>query len=74
MSFSLWPLVCEGIQNKKSRLQSGTGTVCGRNPRTPGCSGCTPAEPYPPKRAADFRNSTLLHNEDFSYVNTPQGG
>jgi len=60
MSLSLWTVACEGIQKAKipTRL-SRIGQDAFRNPRTFGRSGCTPAEPYPPKRALSLTNRKL---------------
>src|SRR5262249_22946291 len=52
MSFSLWPWLAKGIPLKgKNRSEIGTRTRrdAVRNPRAAGRSGCTPAEPYPPR-------------------------
>lgn len=52
MSFSLWAMVAkpskpQNSQPQKLRLGADASAIHGRL----GCSGCTPAEPYPPKRA-----------------------
>ena len=52
MSFSLWAMVAEhskkqNSQPQKLRLGADASAIHGRL----GCSGCTPAEPYPPNRA-----------------------
>jgi len=51
MSFSLWAMVAEhskkqNSQPQKLRLGADASAIHGRL----GCSGCTPAEPYPPNR------------------------
>jgi hypothetical protein len=52
MSFSLWAMVAkhskkQNSQPQKLRLGADASAIHGRL----GCSGCTPAEPYPPNRA-----------------------
>jgi len=53
MSFSLWAVVAEQSRKQNSqpqnwlRLGADASAIHGRL----GCSGCTPAEPYPPSRA-----------------------
>jgi hypothetical protein len=51
MSFSLWAVVAkhakkQNSQPQKLRLGADASAIHGRL----GCSGCTPAEPYPPNR------------------------
>ncbi|MGB6068090.1 MAG: hypothetical protein WBG50_25055, partial [Desulfomonilaceae bacterium] len=52
MSFSLWPWLAEASQKASTRSGCLPNRVgCNHcNPRTIRCSGCTPAEPYPPNR------------------------
>ena len=51
MSFSLWTVACEGIRKSKSPTRMMRARLgCIRNPRAVRCSGCAPAEPYPPNR------------------------
>ena len=53
MSFSLWAMVAEHSKKQNSQPQNwlrpgaDASAIHGRY----GCSGCTPAEPYPPNRA-----------------------
>jgi len=53
MSFSLWAVVAKHSRKQNSqpqnwlRLGADASAIHGRL----GCSGCTPAEPYPPSRA-----------------------
>ena len=53
MSFSLWAVVAEHSRKQNSQPQNwlrpgaDASAIHGRL----GCSGCTPAEPYPPSRA-----------------------
>ena len=61
MSFSHWPWLAEVSFRKKAcpeLLRDRPG--CIRNPRATRCSGCTPAEPYPPRRAQSMRARTGL--------------
>jgi len=61
MSFSLYAVVAEHAKKQNSRPQNwlrpgaDASAIHGRL----GCSGCTPAEPYPPNRGHSIRNSTV---------------
>jgi hypothetical protein len=55
-------VVCDIIQNKTPDPNSGPGAGRFRNPRTSGCSGCAPAEPYLPKRADNEAKQNLKTN------------
>jgi len=45
---------------------------CIRNPRAAWCSGCAPAEPYPPRRIQSLRSSRSIvtKKEDETMMNT----
>src|ERR1043166_54353 len=49
MSFSLWAVFAEEKQ-KPDPAGAGPGLALPANDGRAGCSGCTPAEPYPPSR------------------------
>jgi hypothetical protein len=53
MSFSLWAVVAKHSQKRNSQPQNwlGLGADASAIHGRLGCSGCTPAEPYPPNRA-----------------------
>jgi hypothetical protein len=60
MSFIALTVACESIRKRKVPTRpSRIGTDAFRNPRTFGRSGCTPAEPYPPKRAHNLNKREL---------------
>jgi hypothetical protein len=51
MSFSLWAVFAEAFQKQKARSRNAEpGFAFPANDGRAGCSGCTPAEPYPPSR------------------------
>jgi hypothetical protein len=59
MSFSLWAVVAkhskkQNSQPQKLRLGADASAIHGRL----GCSGCTPAEPYPPSRTNQHTQPT----------------
>ena len=50
MSFSLWTVVAEPSKRDPRPQQLGPGADASAIHGRLGCSGCTPAEPYPPNR------------------------
>jgi hypothetical protein len=51
MSFSLCAVVAEHPEKQNPAQQAGPGDAFLQSTGRLGCSGCTPAEPYPPNRA-----------------------
>lgn len=72
MSFTLYAVACESILPEKIPIQSDTepGRDAFSNPRTVGCSGCTPAEPYPlSRRKSSTQSLNIVRNNDNRRLN-----
>ena len=71
MSFSHYAVIAEGLQKKKQAgpsLAGWAGAMLAAMHGRTGCSGCTPAEPYPPSRRATVSVSKMMgkNNEQSS--------